>query len=176
MGENDAKDATAFDRLKKIKSVWGWVVITLAILTEGIAAEIQAAEAPFTNAWQVIWVTLPLTIAVAIIVGMAVLDVLTFTRLCFTIVLTLVASGLTGATAGTSVSHYLLGNQAPGESGFSIPQILGAYLHVYGFVGCIKSVVVGGFIGWASCTLMILARSKGTEAEPGPGESPEAQS
>jgi hypothetical protein len=92
---------------------------------------------------------------------------------------TLVACVVTGLTSGTRVFDYLfhpeyrcaytsLGykGQLCYQSGYSAPSgnlelaILSGYVHIYGVIGFIGSIVAGGFVGLSAAALIARAERK----------------
>ncbi len=166
--EEDAEDE--FDLIKK---AWKWLGIALAVLAYGGLGYIQHLLQPYFSVWQILWVTLPLALAVATLVFLAFRDIKVTAAGFFAILVgTLLASALTGLTSGTSVLDYLyhpeyrcdftsLGytHELCFQSGYSAPSgnlewaILSGYVHIYGIVGFIRSILVGGFVGFSVAAL-----------------------
>jgi hypothetical protein len=181
------KPDPAGESLGEIKEGWGRLGKRLAllsfiglVLTVGPGVAIQHELQPYLSVLQIIWLTLPLTAAVAIIVVADRTDNLTPTLAWFTIALTLVACALTGLSSGPAVSHFLfhptqtctqvLPGQGPlctttgyasyNPTGFFPLNVLLAYLHIYGWFGCIRSILVGLFLGGSIYSLAVLMKQK----------------
>jgi amino acid transporter len=171
--EEEDGDENEFDQ---IKEAWKWLGVALAILAYGGLGYIQHLLQPYFSVWQILWATLPLAVAVAVLVFLGFRGIKVTAGVFFTILVgTFFASALTGLTSGTSVFDYLyhrpppcglagIGNpNAPcNQSGFDPSQnlywaILSGYVHIYGVLGFIRSVLVGGFVGFSAAALMARA-------------------
>jgi hypothetical protein len=173
--------------LGEIRNGWGRLGKRLSllsliglVLSAGPGVAIQHELQPYLSVLQIIWLTLPLTAAVAIIVVADRTESLTPTLAWFTIALTLVACALTGLSSGPAVSHFLfhptqtctqvLPDQGPlctttgyasyNPTGFFPLNVLLAYLHIYGWFGCIRSVLAGLFLGGSIYSLAVLMKQK----------------
>ncbi|MGD0700972.1 MAG: hypothetical protein ABSA02_13930 [Trebonia sp.] len=181
MSTPQAKKSTDGDsstKTKRVSKAWGLLGIAIAILGTGIGGYIQHLLQPYFTVLQIVWATLPLTIAVTIYAFLVLrgvrVSLLTFSLI---VVGTFIASVITGVTGGTRVYNYLFhpnyncfsvnSSQYCYESGYSAPSgnpvwaILSGYLHIYGIVGAIRSLLVGGFLGYS---LAVMA-----EPSPRPG-------
>lgn len=166
----DPAEESFFKRLFEAKRWVGWALIVVAIATKGLGSFIQQEISPYISTLQFIWVTLPLTVAVIIITILAIIDRITPGRLVFVIIGTCAASILTGVTAGKKIYAYLFQAQYncfhtfPNQpqicyntynyshaSGNPVISILAAYMHIYGFVGFVSSIIAGALLGYAFC-------------------------
>lgn len=172
-GEQEEKRESLAERLSHVKKAWGLLGIALAILTLGLGGYIQQLIQPYFTVWQIIWATLPLTAAVAIICFMLLRGHELSGGAIFSIIIgTFLASAVTGLTGGTRVFDYLYGApfqcSAGSESAFPqlchqysstapnenmVLSILSGYVHVYGLIGFARSVLVGSFLGYGVCTV-----------------------
>jgi amino acid transporter len=172
---NDHEDEDE-DEFDQIKNAWKWLGIVLAIFAYGGLGYIQHVLQPYFSVWQILWVTLPLGVTVAIVVFLEFRGVKVTGGAFFAILLgAFLAGALTGLTSGTSVFDYLyhrpgpcdlanIGNpNAPcNQSGFNQNEnifwaILSGYVHIYGILGFIRSVLVGGFVGFSAAALVTRA-------------------
>jgi hypothetical protein len=176
-GETPAKKKAAENEdgpFSQVKKTWGWLLIGLGVLTQGVFGYIQSLLQPYFSVWQILWATLPLTAAVAICVFLAMRDVnvSVFGVSCI-VIATLFASALTGVTSGARVVQYLYhpenrcGYTSIGythglcpEPGYSAPSgnlvwaVLSGYVHFYGIIGFIRAVLVGCFVGFGADRLI----------------------
>jgi len=165
------------------KKAWGVLGVCLGVLTLGIGGYIQSLLQPYFSVWQIIWSTLPLAVAVTIISFMMFRDIpLSGGAMVAIIIGTFLASVLTGVTAGTRVFNYLFhaqyhcfsaygaSSQICYQSGYSAPngnivlEILSGYVHIYGVIGFVRSVLVGLFLGYGVSKLA--AGTESRKAEP----------
>jgi hypothetical protein len=185
---------TPGESIGEIKEGWGRLGKRLGllsliglVLSAGPGVAIQHELQPYLSILQIIWLTLPLTAAVTIIVVADRTDSLTPTLAWFTIALTLLACALTGLSSGPAVSHFLfhptqtctqvLPDQGPlctttgyasyNPTGFFPLNVLLAYLHIYGWFGCVRSILVGLFLGGSIYSLtVVMKRKTGRPANP----------
>jgi hypothetical protein len=185
MGDNDDEEPLALTLWLRLKSGWGWLSLGIAAL--GGSSFIQHEIQPFLSVWQIFWVTLPLTTAVAILTVMELTGHLTLGRGVWVIVGTCAASIVTGVTAGQRVYAYLFQAQYdcfprnesspqicyatpgyPHASGNPVVSVLAAYLHLYGVAGFLSAILVGAFFGWAARNIAALpAASRARPAKAG---------
>ncbi len=141
------------------------MILIVGILVGGIGTFIQEKVQEVLTFWQIIWLTLPLTVAVAILAyRIFAKQAITLSVFLSTVIGTFVASVVTGATAGTQVADALFKPHVDlaclrdntcstpdpitgGPFGF-VARLLGGYLQVYGGIGVLKAVVVGTFIAY----------------------------
>jgi hypothetical protein len=162
------------ERLASTKKAWGVLGVGLGVLTLGIGGYIQSLLQPYFSVWQIIWSTLPLAVAVAIISFTMSRDISLSGGAVIAIILgTFLASVLTGVTAGTRVFNYLFhaqyhcfsaygssSSQICYQSGYSAPngniflEVLSGYVHIYGVIGFVRSVLVGLFLGYGVSKLV----------------------
>jgi hypothetical protein len=159
----------------QVKKGWGWLLLGLGVLTQGVFGYVQSLLQPYFSVWQILWATLPLTAAGAICVFLARrnANVSGFGVICI-VIGTLFASALTGVTSGPAVVQYLYhpeyrcGYTSIGythelcvESGYSAPSgnlvwaVLSGYVHIYGIIGFIRAVLVGCFVGFGADRLIV---------------------
>jgi hypothetical protein len=160
-----------------IKTWWTCLTIALSLLTYGLGSFLQRELEPFFSVWQIAWVTLPLTLTVALISFLLFIKKLTFWRMVVITWAAFAASVVTGTTAGRRVSAYLsvahsrwVGPKTCSPVGpinfclpdfskghlvtshphqhFPIVDYILAYLNLYGWIGGIKALLVGCFLGY----------------------------
>jgi len=168
------------ERLASTKKAWGALGVGLGVLTLGIGGYIQSLLQPYFSVWQIIWSTLPLAVAVAIIGFTMSRDISLSGGAVIAIILgTFLASVLTGVTAGTRVFNYLFhaqyhcfsaygssSSQICYQSGYSAPngnifvEVLSGYVHIYGVIGFVRSVLVGLFLGYGANKLAVGTKSR----------------
>ena len=157
-------------RLKEIKEGWGRVGLLFTLVTLGIGGYIQAQLEDVLSFWQVVWLTLPLTITVAIIAyRLYAKQNVDLSVLVGAIIGTFVLSAITGISSGSRVYDAIfdphtaancLQTNTCGQTteisggwvGF-IFKIIQAYFHVYGPLGVVKAVIAGVFLGWSTWVL-----------------------
>jgi hypothetical protein len=172
-GKPETGSGSFRERLASTKKAWGLLGVALGLLTLGIGGYLQSLIQPYFSVGQIIWSTLPLAAAATIISFMAFRDITVSGGAVFAIILgTFLASVVTGVTAGTQVFNYLFhaqyhcfsvygsSSQACYQSGYSAPQgniefeVLSGYVHIYGVIGFVRSVLVGLFLGFGVSTLI----------------------
>ncbi len=169
--EQPSKDATEpakdtfVERTKKVHEAWGRMFLIFGILVVGVGGFIQEKVQEVLTFWQVIWLTLPLTAAVAILAyRVFAKQAITLSVFIGTVIGTLVASIVTGLSSGNQVAAALFhadynldclstdscttSDPASGGPIGLVFRIFGAYLHVYGGIGVIKALVAGVFIAY----------------------------
>jgi len=186
--KQEADGGSFRERLASTKKAWGGLGVCLALLTQGIGGYIQSLLQPYFSVWQIIWSTLPLALAATILSFMAFRDISVSGGAVFAILLgTFIASAVTGVTAGTRVFDYLFHAQYRCfstygsssrfcyQSGYSGPHgnlewaILSGYVHIYGVIGFVRSVLVGLFLGFGISKLT--GRPKPRKADPQKAEA-----
>jgi hypothetical protein len=159
-------DASLHGRVKRVHRAWGLLLLALSLISLGVRGYLlKQLEDTVLTVWQVLWLTLPMTAAVAIFAYMAFTKKkFSFATVVATIIGTLVASWLIGLTGGEQVAQELwhvdsacaargscetISGGAPGLA----LRIVGAYFQVYGAVGFFSAVAVGVFLGYALAVL-----------------------
>jgi hypothetical protein len=182
MPEPSISSGSIVPRMKEVKQGWGKVGLLFTLVTLGIGGYIQAQIDDVLSFWQVVWLTLPLTITVAIIAyRLYAKQTVDLSVLIGVIIGTFVLSAITGLSSGPQVSDAIFNHHTAancletntcgqtteisgGWVGF-IFKIIGAYFHVYGPLGVVKAVIAGVFLGWST---WVLSRPKPTPTPAAP--------
>jgi hypothetical protein len=153
------------ERVKRIVRASGWTWVVLGLLTSGISGYLEANYLqPLLSVWQIIWLTLPLSVSVAVFSNRIwARRPLGLPGVCGLVIVTFVASLFAGLSSGSRVADYLF----PPEYRFgclsdgcrtydlggggvvgSAARILWAYLQVYGVGNVLRSIVAGTMVGY----------------------------
>lgn len=171
---SDVSDVKA--RVSRIRRAWGLLLLALALLSLGLRGYLlKQVQDTVLTVWQILWLTVPLTAAVAILAYLAfarkAISVLTVVGV---VVGTLVASLFVGLSSGGRVADELFpsdagcalrqtcGQQTGGDSAPELAiRIIGAYLKVYGVTGFLSAIAVGTFLGYAFSVLSGRSKTAG---------------
>jgi hypothetical protein len=155
-------------RIKRVSKAWGWLLLALGVITLGLRGYVlQRLQDGVLSVGQIVWLTLPLVGAVAIMVYRARARLHTTLAGYFGILVgTLAASVVTGISSGDRVADALFHFDSscivsgscgePASSGDPISltvRVIGAYFQVYGVTGFLSAIVVGAFFGYAFAVL-----------------------
>jgi hypothetical protein len=185
-------DATSADSFAKnyraIKKWWTWLTIAISLLTYGFFSFIEHELQPLFSVWQIAWLTLPLTLTVAVISFLLFIKKLTFLRAIGIIWAGFAANAIAGTAAGKRVEAYYaeahsrwVGPRTCTGTGFMrwcwpdiskgahmvtshphqhfpIVDFILAYLHFYGWIGSLKALLVGCFLGYGFFVIYRSAR------------------
>jgi hypothetical protein len=158
-------------RVRRVAKSWALLLVVLALPSLGLPGLLRKLidDSGVLTVLQTIWVTLPLTLAVAVIAYRL------FARrslkpfgLTLVVAAALLAIGAIGLASGRRAFTELLSPevvpcldanspclQSPDESTLALPiKVLATYWHFYGVVGFFSAIVIGIFAGWSLSVLL----------------------
>jgi hypothetical protein len=162
-------------RVKRIVRASGWTWVAFGLLTSGVGGYLEANYLqPVLSVWQIIWLTLPLSVSVAVFSNRIwARRPLGLLGVCGLVIVTFVASLFAGLSSGGRVAEYLFppvyrfgclsdGCRTGDLGGGAVEpaaRILWAYLQVYGVGNVLRSIVVGTMIGYGAHQLTYRKRA-----------------
>jgi len=157
------RDDSLNARWKKLRQYWGLLIVLLGVLASGVNGYLlkQIAASSVMTVWQTMYVTLPLTVGVAIIVYLWVADVTTNLGTYGVV--------LIGTAFATTLLGLPGGNLTPMEADNSgwwstLIGLMSAYWNAYGAGGFLSAVAVGWFLGWGTHLMLKGGKSAASDA------------